>query len=887
MTKRRYKKIVSAILSTVFFAAGFALFTGVASASIATDLNTDLNLSTAVINLNITAAVEEIPLDIPQDSRRQVLLKIETHPAVLAALEGGEGIPGVRTASADIEEAKTVYALAVANATETFTATTPDPGARQILIDGAVATERDAFKTAEDTLTLVANKLGGALVGARGEQDTLISFLQKEGALSNLVGNTVQSLTNKVEQGQTNFAEQSQGDSDKSTVRTISKEQIDIAGVAKKNADTWNATGTGDKLAIKMQESCSFGFLSLNPMNLPPCFASLVYNLIYIPVSQVLRGASVIFDTILMLSIEGDLVAPKGFIDSTWGVVRDFSNMLFIFILLYTGIMTMFGAGNWRKVVLQVVVIALLINFSLFFTKVVIDAGNVLAVGLRNAIGDTSVSAGIVGSFAPQNFLTIASETESGTVIVVFVIASVVSGFAAYVFFKAALLFIGRLIAFWGLMIISPFAFISMAMPRGNIFDKWLDTLINQAFVAPIFLFFIYIITIAINSGGGILKSFSQKNTGWFESLLGPVIVATIIIMALQKALDLATDMSGDFGKLGSDMASKAMGMTAMVATGGVAALGRGVGGRLAQGLQESGTFQKMATGETALGRFAGRQALTLTDKARTGTWDARGVGLVQKAAKIGGVTNLGTPGAGAKGGFEGAIKRQEDADLKFAKKLEMTDSEKDKIRKEAEAKIPGAAGAVTQSKTRADEASKKVADKQASIDSAKLMGNTNPELEKILEQAKKEEAGAKEALEKDEKTLAELKNTDELIKKENDKRRKSYATYIEGRGQVVGEIAGAAGMAGLVAGGIAAGPVGAIAGYTAGIGAVAGTYSNEQAQKTAAKVRSGETAKSEKDHAKKAKELAKELEDAKKEGADDKIVEHIEKKIKAHDEKE
>jgi hypothetical protein len=137
-----------------------------------------------------------------------------------------------------------------------------------------------------------------------------------------------------------------------------------------------------------------------------------------------LIGSGMIFDKMLDLSIDSKFV-NQPFIDSAWGTIRDFSNMLFIFILLYTGIMTIFGAANWRKVILQVVFIALIINFSLFFTKVVIDAGNILAVGVRSAIASgASISEGIAAGFQPQKFASLATQGDSSgaDAIIVFII---------------------------------------------------------------------------------------------------------------------------------------------------------------------------------------------------------------------------------------------------------------------------------------------------------------------------------------------------------------------------------------------------------------------------------------------------------------------------------
>ena len=68
---------------------------------------------------------------------------------------------------------------------------------------------------------------------------------------------------------------------------------------------------------------------------------------------------------------------------NAWGIVRDIVNIFFIVSLVYIGIMTILGihASENKKMVGMVVLIALVINFSLFTTKIVIDASNIMAKG--------------------------------------------------------------------------------------------------------------------------------------------------------------------------------------------------------------------------------------------------------------------------------------------------------------------------------------------------------------------------------------------------------------------------------------------------------------------------------------------------------------------------
>lgn len=627
--------------------------------------------------------------------------------------------------------------------------------------------------------------------------------------------------------------------------------------------------------------------------NFADCIPITVYYLAYKPASWIFIGSGFVFDAMLSLSIDSSFI-NQSFITSTWGVVRDFSNMLFIFILIYAGVQTILGMGDWKKTVLMVVVMALLINFSLFFTKVVIDAGNVLAVGIYNGMGsekpianqnfsvaravpERDISGSIAGAFHPEKFLKVAGDVSALDATVVFIIAAIVTGYAGYIFFQAAILFVRRLVVFWGLMILSPFAFISIALPgKANKFSEWLHELINQTFVVPVFLFLVYIIMRAISAGDGILGSMlknpDQTATGLdFKTILMPIMIAALIIKALQETLKFAEGMAGSTGASLSNLVGGALGIAAGgalgAATGGLGLVGRGVGGRLAQNLAERGTFTQMATNEkgNAFSRFAGRQFVGLNEKARTGTWDITGTSvgkatLGKAASSIG--AKLAGPGESAKGGFAGEMKRQDLADRKFAEKLQLGTQEKEAIHE----KVEKSKETLKEKETIVKAADTNLESVEKEAREFMMNSSSGAQLDSgialKLAAAKKAKEDAEKAFE--EASQATTKTAEKLIEEEEDRRRREYAKFVEERGKIIGAAAGMVGTAAGAVGIAAAGPLGAAA-YAAGVAAGIGSYSNEQARRTAEKLRKGgESAKVEE----------KKLEDY--------IKEEIEKGIKA-----
>lgn len=444
----------------------------------------------------------------------------------------------------------------------------------------------------------------------------------------------------------------------------------------------------------KLLEGLNCGGSLRSGVDFSGCLPIVIYNLVFRPASFLLSIAASLFDYSLSLSIDRTLIDQE-FVQNAWTIMRDFANMAFIFILLYAGITTILGGDDWRRTVIQVVIVALFINFSLLFTKIIIDSGNILAVGIYSALGPDpqdsggvgvqkrEISGNLVEALQPQRFTDAASAGDAFEAIVVFIIAAIVNVAVAWAFFKVALVFLGRLIGFWVLMIISPIAFISTATPKGEIFHDWLHKLINITFVAPVFLFFMYLILLVLQSD--FITSLQDSlggTTGFMSSkLLLPSMVAIVLVYMISKAVSIAEHMAGEFGNLGSQVGGKLMGVAGGVALGGAASIGRSALGGVASRVFDSGKLQKMATEGGAMGRFAGRNLTFATDKLRNASFDARNVGVIAAGIKQ---TGIDAGKAGGKGGFVKEEKAWIESEQKKAKLFEATKEEGAKIKADA-----------------------------------------------------------------------------------------------------------------------------------------------------------------------------------------------------------
>lgn len=555
------------------------------------------------------------------------------------------------------------------------------------------------------------------------------------------------------------------------------------------------------------------------------CFINVYMYLIYMPSFVIVSLAGHLFDYFILYSIDsGSYNTTNGFIEKGWTIIRDICNLFFLFILLYIAIRHILGSGGgWTgKALKNLIIIALLINFSLFFTRIMIDAGNVLArvfyssISVENEdlpLGSKSLSVGFVKKINPQRILTsnifepdqtlvqnpnATSQQESpqSTVFLVFLMMTAINVVLAIVFLSVCLLLLARVIGLWFMMIFSPIAFISFAIPGGGgmfgkfNFEKWLKTTSSLAFMAPVLLFFLFLIIMFFDA------IFSESATS--DNFIEIMIPFLIVIFMLNLAKKTAKEMSGEFGAAVTKAATTAAMAAGVVATAGIGAsafAGRAIGGRIAGSVLRSGwtqgkianTSEKLAALEGKKGARASLQRLRLrsmkgvygaaestANAAHKGTWDPRNT----VAGKIGGrglnlVNNLaGTKIKLGKGGKETRDKYES-----------------------------------TLRKNRLDKAERRSNVSQNEKRDYQNRFETDADKKKIIDQKIKAERGRLDSMrnkgEIDEneyrKQLSRLKTPEfrkELIKKEVDKytkdisksRREAYAKTVEGDGFLGGK---------------------------------------------------------------------------------------------------
>lgn len=158
------------------------------------------------------------------------------------------------------------------------------------------------------------------------------------------------------------------------------------AALAKAKSTVSRIAKNDESALSKSLDQCG----SIGSGSVAGCLQRLIYIIFVTIPSFLLAIAAKMFDFLAGLTLSSN-VYKYTFIQDMWVIIRDFSNIFFILILLYIAIQTILGLGHeTKKMIVNVVILALLVNFSLFFTRVVIDASNITALIFYNKIDTTN-----------------------------------------------------------------------------------------------------------------------------------------------------------------------------------------------------------------------------------------------------------------------------------------------------------------------------------------------------------------------------------------------------------------------------------------------------------------------------------------------------------------
>ncbi len=328
-------------------------------------------------------------------------------------------------------------------------------------------------------------------------------------------------------------------------------------------------------------------------------------------------------------------------INTAWKVIKDLMNIGFIFMLVYQSILVILSiedASSVRKFVFGIFLASILINFSLFFTKIIIDASNVVTIGIYNNIvvpnpNATLLTDGLSNAYIQrlqlQNFYrgdqpTITSEGQAFAFIGISILYLIVS----FVFLAISVMFIVRYIILLALLALSPIAYMGLAW-RGmkKHADNWWNSFWGQIIWPPTYMIMTWVVlTIMGDQGflGNTGLSYSQLSgindpvqaQGAASVIVNFALIIGLTIASVVISKQFATQGASQIGKFTSSATSFAGGAL----LGGAARIGRGTIGRYGERLASNEDLKRRADE----GNIAARLQLAAANRASTSTFDAR-----------------------------------------------------------------------------------------------------------------------------------------------------------------------------------------------------------------------------------------------------------------------
>lgn len=412
-------------------------------------------------------------------------------------------------------------------------------------------------------------------------------------------------------------------------------------------------------------------------------------------ITGVLTVAGEVFDKIVTFALDNSkfmIDGPDGLggtIELLWRFVRDIANIVIVFSMLYLAIRTIIEGEGFadKKKLASVLLAAILINFSLFFTRLALTISNDVALSIRNQIhfnastgtptganvADTSLgdaqngrqstlSEGIVHTLGiPKTINYISNESvKSGSLIdyqgvqfqyLLMLTFSVIG--VSVILVGGALILLYRFIAFIFLMIGAPFGLVALFIPwlkqHG---DKWFNMVKALTFLAPVYFLSFYVSMMLLSQIvklGTVAQAGSNAN---FMAVLVQMAVQTILIVGTLIVTILfpvkVSAAGGQFiGKVGNWAQGrirnipKWTGQTAArAALSGSARVQRQVlgrmGSRLLSGNEKTKKDLQEAARGTGMASVIARARLRSSEGLKNRTYDLRNVGGMGKKLGVG-----------------------------------------------------------------------------------------------------------------------------------------------------------------------------------------------------------------------------------------------------------
>ncbi|HUO50378.1 MAG TPA: hypothetical protein VMU25_02335 [Candidatus Paceibacterota bacterium] len=354
--------------------------------------------------------------------------------------------------------------------------------------------------------------------------------------------------------------------------------------------------------------ACNAAIGSWSSFFTPSCWGPLISGvvsgaLVY-AASWLLTAAGFLFDwtlnqTILNFGALVNADVIQG-INTAWTVGRDISNILIIGLFTFIAIATILGNTEYgvRRMLARVLIIAVLINFSLLFAKLIIDVSNFTAgqfyTAAQGVIGqpegattvnaanaNTVQSAGVAGAFMKYAGVSsfgdttkavgeLAKKQNSWIALIFGIVTALLFVVAAIVLLYGTFLLVTRALVLVFLMITASLAFATYLWPKlsegGYGWNAWWNALLKNAVFAPLLMFFLWVsltLGAAFSASAGSLGQLiiNPESTVNISALLGYVIVIGLLFASLKLSSSFASSVSGlNLGQYAFDLGRSRLG---------------------------------------------------------------------------------------------------------------------------------------------------------------------------------------------------------------------------------------------------------------------------------------------------------------------------------------
>ena len=465
-------------------------------------------------------------------------------------------------------------------------------------------------------------------------------------------------------------------------------------------------------------------------------------------------------------------------INIAWKVIRDLMNIAFIFLLIYESIKLIIGQSSTDKIkkfITGIVLASILINFSLFFTKLLIDASNIVTVGFYNSIlgeEDASANYGLSNPMIKALGLTniwdgnvvttfsAGGNNDSYKIMVLGIGGSILFLITSFCFLAISVMFVIRYVVLLVLLMLSPIAYMGMALSEMDTYAKqWWETLKGQLLFGPMYMLMTWVILTLMSSPSFITTTGGAGSTGGYaaaltdsasaasSSAIGILFNFAVIIGLMITSIVMAKSTASKGSSLIGQATGKLTTFAGGALMGGAARAGRATLGRYGNMKANDEKLKERA----AAGDRGARIQLAAANRFAKSSFDVRAT---EKFGDLGKATGVDFGKVNStKENFRAIRKEEEEKAVEKAKQYKPSDATYENAKAEDKKFDDVNKAKLTKTKSESDEAKEK-------------HDEVDKELQKIEKEIEKKEKEQDRAISNERK--AEIQNEIDALKKES-----------------------------------------------------------------------------------------------------------------------